>query len=151
MNRKECLTQADEIVHNDRNTDYGEPEDNFTDIATYWTTFLGRKLKGNVQITSSDVAAMSILIKMSRIQVNPKKEDHWVDVCGYGACGAECATKPLGKLIKPLPELTEREILIKKWEAGRWVEGAWEEKANEKPVTDPDFDAKKAMRIIEEW
>lgn len=98
MNRKQCLRQADIIVHNDRNTEYGEPEDNFGDIGAYWTTFLGKKLKDDAQIEPSDVAAMSALIKFSRIQVNPKKEDHWVDIAGYAACGVECATKPTTEL-----------------------------------------------------
>jgi hypothetical protein len=93
MKRQECLTLADEIVHNDRNTEYGEPEDNFGDISAYWSTFLRKKLRPGVKITPSDVAAMSILIKMSRIQNNPKKEDHWVDTAGYAACGVECATE----------------------------------------------------------
>ena len=98
MNRKECLTQADDIVHHDRNSDYGAPENNFSDIGAYWSTFLRKKLKKDAQITPSDVAAMSALIKMSRIQNNPKNEDNWVDIAGYAACGVECATKLVTEL-----------------------------------------------------
>lgn len=93
MNRKQCLWQADEIVHTDRSSKYGEPEDNFANIAAYWSTFLRKKLQTAAKITTSDVAIMSALIKVSRIQNTPGHEDSWVDIAGYAACGVECATK----------------------------------------------------------
>lgn len=93
MKRKECLDQANEIVHTDRASQYGEPEDNFADIAAYWTTYLRKKLKADVQITTPDVAIMSALIKVSRIQKTPTQEDSWVDIAGYAACGVQCATE----------------------------------------------------------
>ncbi len=93
MKRQQCLDQANEIVHQDRNSEYGEPEDNFRDIGSYWTTFLRKKLKTDARITPADVAVMSALIKVSRLQNTPDHEDSWVDIAGYAACGVECATE----------------------------------------------------------
>lgn len=92
MNRQQCLDRASKIVHHDRNVKYGEPEDNFADIGSYWTTFLRKKLKTDTQITAADVAIMSALIKISRLQNTPTYEDGYVDIAGYAACGVECAT-----------------------------------------------------------
>lgn len=93
MNRQECLDKASEIIHHDRNSEYGEPEDNFGDIAAYWTTYLRKKLKDDAQITTPDVAVMSALIKVSRLQNTPGHEDSWTDIAGYAACGVQCATE----------------------------------------------------------
>jgi hypothetical protein len=41
------------------------------------------------ELTPADVAAMMILMKVSRITTSPGKEDNWVDIAGYAACGAE--------------------------------------------------------------
>ena len=76
----------------DRNLDYGDPEDNFRDIAAIWTVQLGSKLRA--PITPAEVAALSIGIKIARLITSPRVADHWVDVAGYAACGAAC--KDLG-------------------------------------------------------
>jgi len=93
--REKILQQALEIVTKDRNTDYGNPEDNFATIAAYWTHYLqsvGLLLNNEGdRLTSTNVAAMMILMKVSRLATSPTKEDHWVDIAGYSACGAECA------------------------------------------------------------
>ncbi|MCK5602219.1 hypothetical protein KAR91_10130 [Candidatus Pacearchaeota archaeon] len=93
MNRQECLDEALVIVHADRSSNYGEPEDNFGDIAAYWTTYLRKKLKRDIFLTTADVAIMSALIKVSRLQNTPGHEDSWIDLAGYAACGAQCATE----------------------------------------------------------
>lgn len=74
-----------EAVMKDRNTDYGDPEDNFEDIAEFWSTYLDHS------ITSYDVAVMMILVKCSRMKTSPFAMDHWVDAAGYAACGCEAA------------------------------------------------------------
>ncbi len=88
MTRKECLDAAAAAVLTDRNLDYGDPEDNFRDIAGIWTIQLGDKLRS--PITPAEVAAMSIGSKLSRLKMSPRVADHWVDVAGYAACGAAC-------------------------------------------------------------
>jgi hypothetical protein len=88
MTRKECLDAAAAAVLTDRNLDYGNPEDNFWDIAAIWTIQLGNKLRS--PITPAEVAALCIGIKMSRLKTSPRVSDHWVDIAGYAACGASC-------------------------------------------------------------
>ena len=91
--RKQTLERALEVVMKDRNTDYGDPEDNFQTIARLWGAYLGR------EFTTVEVSVLMILMKISRIKTSPKVQDHWVDIAGYAACGAECAYY-LGKDIK---------------------------------------------------
>lgn len=83
MNRSEILDMAKEIVNGARQENYGKPEQNFTNIANYWTLYLGR------HVTSTDVALMMILMKLARLQNKPTHEDSWVDICGYAANGGE--------------------------------------------------------------
>lgn len=77
------LEDAARIVNQDRNIDYGSPEDNFGRIAVMWGAYL------NQDIRRHDVAAMMIMLKLARIGQSPDKMDHWVDIAGYAACGAE--------------------------------------------------------------
>ena len=98
MNRSDCLDTAKQYVTADRNQTCGDPEDNFATIASFWSTYLrARKVQGD--ITPTDVAAMMVLMKMSRIAVSPDKPDHWIDSAGYSSCGCGIATKE-PKLIK---------------------------------------------------
>lgn len=91
--RAKILHQALEIVTKDRNQDYGSPEDNFATIANYWLVYLNSRglIKiGEGLLTASDVAAMMILMKCSRLATSPNKLDHWIDIAGYSACGGDC-------------------------------------------------------------
>lgn len=81
--RQETLEEALKIVTKDRNSQYGDPEKNFETIADLWATYTGQTF------TPYDVAVMMILVKVSRIVTSPQVLDHWVDIAGYAACGAE--------------------------------------------------------------
>lgn len=83
MERKEILEKAKACVTGDREQDYGSPEDNFRTIAEFWSTYTGCEIK------SKDVAAMLGLLKVARIKSGHAKEDNWVDLAGYAACGGE--------------------------------------------------------------
>lgn len=85
--RAEFLKEVEGIICKDRNEQYGEPEDNFKRIAVFWSNYLDR------EITSADVAIMMVLFKAARIASGHNKEDNWIDLIGYGACGAECAVR----------------------------------------------------------
>lgn len=93
--REKILQDALKIVTQDRNKDYGDPEDNFSTIAEYWATYLHSKnlFADTGSLTATDVAAMMILMKCSRLATSPDKEDHWVDIAGYAACGGQCACR----------------------------------------------------------
>ena len=87
MTRKELLQEAESIVCNDRESQYGSPEDNFGMISDFWSVYLGP------MITPEDVACMMALLKISRIRTGGHfKADSWVDAIGYLACGAEIAS-----------------------------------------------------------
>ena len=91
MNRKEILEAASKAVHaKDLNHDYGKPEDNFETIADLWSTYLEAAYGEDtiVCLSSRDVAAMMILLKVARVATS-EKADHWVDIAGYAACGGE--------------------------------------------------------------
>jgi hypothetical protein len=90
--REQVLAGAMQCVMRDRNATHGDPEDNFRDIAEFWTTYLRGRFPG-VSLASYDVAAMMALVKISRITTSPAQMDHWVDVAGYAACGGEVATR----------------------------------------------------------
>lgn len=85
------LEQAGQAVLQDRNTDYGNPEDNFSDIGRMYSIYKENN-EPNVH-RAHDVAIFCILIKVCRIKQSPKKQDHWTDIAGYSACGPECADK----------------------------------------------------------
>ena len=81
--REEMLEVASQIISTDRNVDYGEPAKNFEQIAVMWTAYFGAVFQPH------DVAAMMALLKVARISTSPEKADHWIDLAGYAACGAE--------------------------------------------------------------
>ena len=82
------LDEAKTIVCNDRENQYGNPENNFNIIAEFWETYLN-SLPTNHQIDAVDVSNMMCLMKMARIISGSFKEDSWIDAIGYLACGAE--------------------------------------------------------------
>jgi len=88
-NRSSTLDQAKQAVMSDRNTDYDDPEDNFNHIADMWNAYL----RNDITLDAVDVANLMILVKLARITTSPKKQDHWVDVAGYAACGYGCAAE----------------------------------------------------------
>ena len=87
MSRAEILDVAKRTICNDRNDQYGEPEDNFKMIADLWGDYLHKKL------SAEDVANMMILFKVARNVTGSGKMDNWIDICGYAACGGEIAEK----------------------------------------------------------
>lgn len=83
--RAHVLANAAQAVLSDRNKAYGDPEDNFLDIAELWAAYK------KVSFTRADVAAMMALMKIARLRTNPIHEDSWIDVAGYAACGLPSA------------------------------------------------------------
>lgn len=89
MKRTEILEAAKRCVCGDREQDYGSPENDFKIIADLWTAYLG------YEVAAVDVAAMLALLKIARISSGHAKEDNWVDLAGYAACGGELETEPV--------------------------------------------------------
>ncbi len=92
--RYELLKEAMDTVCMNRQDQYGNPENNFDTIANFWSKYLASAgvLSGEnntINLTAHDVAAMMILVKVSRIANGNPKKDNWTDIAGYSACGAE--------------------------------------------------------------
>lgn len=90
--RAEILEAAKKCVCQDRNDQYGEPENGFAVIASFWNIYLETtytQIEYSSVIEPKDVAAMMALLKIARIAGGSAKADNWVDLCGYGACGGE--------------------------------------------------------------
>jgi hypothetical protein len=88
--RKEVLDAASKAVLSDRNRVYGNPEDNFKEIAELWTWYTTNKGVPGWKFSALDVAHMMVLMKMARLKHNPTHFDSVVDVAGYAACAADC-------------------------------------------------------------
>lgn len=70
------LLEADNIVSNDRQADYGHPLDDFTKTAKMWSVILG------VEIEPEKIPLCMIAVKISR-ELNRPKRDNLVDMAGY--------------------------------------------------------------------
>ena len=88
MTRKDFLVEAEKCVCSDRNLQYGEPENNVSDIAKLWSAYL------DTDIGAEDVAIMMCLFKIARIKWSCyESKDSWVDLIGYAVCGGEIAIR----------------------------------------------------------
>ncbi len=88
--RERLLKEAINITTSDRNAAYGKPEDNFANIAAYWSSYLTQSTKVDIVISPQDVAHMMILMKVARLATNPSHYDSLLDIAGYAACGEDC-------------------------------------------------------------
>ena len=91
MTREALLERARICVCGDREQDYGSPERNFETIANLWTTYLNAVgiMTEVEELEPHDVAAMLVLLKVARIASGHAKDDNWIDIAGYAACGGE--------------------------------------------------------------
>lgn len=100
MTRREILGTAAAIVTQDREEQYGNPEENFGLIADLWAPYIREtcvESGADVSILPEDVAIMMALLKIARIATGQPKADSFVDACGYMACAAELAGDKNGK------------------------------------------------------
>lgn len=88
--RVKLLEEATAITSADRNKAYGNPEDNFQNIANSWNAYLTAQGKADTLLSSQDVAYMMILMKVARLATNPDHRDSILDVAGYAACAESC-------------------------------------------------------------
>lgn len=114
ITRKSILDDAAECVCQDRDIDYGDPENSFEGIGGLWTAFL--KAKGITlrdsngapyAIDGHDTGMMLTLMKVGRIATGHTKADNYIDGAGYMACAGEIACKPVSENI-----VTANKILL---------------------------------------
>lgn len=63
--------------------EYGDPAVNLSEIAGMWSIILRK------EVTSRQVCACMVALKLSRLARDPKHFDSWVDVAGYAQCAGE--------------------------------------------------------------
>ena len=85
ITRADILDEAKKCVCEDRESQYGSPEDSFELIAELWSSYL------DYAISPVDVAIMMSLLKIARIAGGRFKADSYIDACGYIACAGEIA------------------------------------------------------------
>jgi hypothetical protein len=91
MQRSNILAEANSLICNDRQDDYGDAKDMFECIAYMWEAYLNPKEGISISIAPQDVAMMMCLLKIARSTASPQKADSYVDLCGYAALAAELA------------------------------------------------------------
>ncbi|MCD8157766.1 MAG: DUF6378 domain-containing protein [Clostridiales bacterium] len=85
MTRSEVLNAAEKCVCEDRDKQYGSPEDNFARIAALWSNYKG------FTFTPKDVSVMMVLVKVARLS-SGDSIGNYVDIAGYAACGGEISS-----------------------------------------------------------
>ena len=79
LKSKPILEEAHETIYGDREKTYGDPSKNLRNIASFWSTYLGK------EITYGDVCNMMVLMKVARLVNTPGHHDSLVDIAGYTA------------------------------------------------------------------
>lgn len=82
------LEEAHTIIYGDREKTYGSPAKNLQTIADLWSVQLTAKYNISVDLTTDDVCAMMISLKLARLTNNPTHRDSIVDIAGYAALAA---------------------------------------------------------------
>lgn len=80
---KSVLTEAEGLVHGDRNAAYGHPLTDYERTAGMVTAMLAHKLKE--PLTAEDLGMVMCCVKLSR-QAHKPKRDNLVDLAGYAEC-----------------------------------------------------------------
>jgi len=85
MDKLEALEAAIHAVEA-RGESYGGVRENHERIAALWSVVFG------LDVTPEQVVLAMTCVKVARLLETPTHEDSWIDIAGYGACGAEVAT-----------------------------------------------------------
>jgi hypothetical protein len=85
--RVSVLTEAQGLVHGDRNAAYGAPLDDFSRTAAMVSAMLAHKLKE--PITAEELGLVMCCVKLSR-QIHKAKRDNLTDLAGYAECVQWC-------------------------------------------------------------
>lgn len=77
------LERAAAIVDGDREQTYGDPGKNLRTIADLWDSWLLARGYSGPGLTTDDVAALMVLLKIARLANDPTHLDSATDACGY--------------------------------------------------------------------
>lgn len=94
-NRGDLLNEAIGLIDGDRNSQYGDPIQDFRRTAAFWEEYLAGivEARGGLELKPHDVAVMMDLLKISRIAWSYEKRDSWADLAGYAGCGWDCVVR----------------------------------------------------------
>lgn len=81
--RVSVLTEAQGLVHGDRNAAYGSPLSDYTRTAGMASAMLAHKLRE--PLSAEDCAMIMCCVKLSR-QAHKAKRDNMTDLAGYAEC-----------------------------------------------------------------
>lgn len=84
--KKPMLLAAQDVISGDRQRDYGDKLQNFSQIAMLWQGTLATLLKPDAAITPELVALCMIQVKVARLAKSPDHGDSILDVAGYAGC-----------------------------------------------------------------
>jgi hypothetical protein len=94
--RAHVLDTARHLVLGPRNNEYGPPNQDFVRTVGALNALGYRKI-GDQALEAHDLAIIITVVKLSRLMWSPEKDDSWIDVAGYAACGYECVTLDDGR------------------------------------------------------
>lgn len=108
--REQVLAGALEAVTGDRNAQYGDPNDDFSRTAIFWSVLIKAEFERRIHeamnqndgnydlqyimqtiVSAPMVADMMIALKLSR-NTHMRKLDNYMDIAGYAACGHHCCS-----------------------------------------------------------
>lgn len=81
--KETVLDEAKRIVYGERNESYGDPSDDFANIAKMWSVVFGK------DVSVTQVGLAMACLKIARHLHKPKR-DNLVDLAGYAACLERC-------------------------------------------------------------
>ena len=90
--RDKVLHEANKLISQDRNKQYGDPHTNMLMISRAWSELLGHTVQ------TWQVPVMLAQMKLARISSGGYKEDSIVDAIGYLALASEIKDKEVSKL-----------------------------------------------------
>lgn len=83
---KSIFTEAEVLINGQRQQDYGDKLQNFSQISMLWQGTLAHKLQPGQFITAEDVALCMMQVKIARMAKSPDHRDSLLDVAGYAGC-----------------------------------------------------------------
>jgi hypothetical protein len=97
-NREFVLREAERLITQDRENQYGDPHEHFKEVAQMWSLISG------LPIVAEMVPMMMAGLKMVRMKDDPCHPDNAVDLAGYTALTLEVAIKEVGNMARRLKE-----------------------------------------------
>jgi len=90
--RVKLLNDGAALTSGDRDREYGPPNENLSQCAEFFATYLNAKFDTSLVLAAEDVAWLNVLQKIARTFSGHVKLDTYTDAATYAAIAGECAT-----------------------------------------------------------